>query len=166
MGMCLCVVAGLGLDDMGLLVSQMKEGVGMCLCVVICVMAGSGLDVMESRHVTGTTTELGRMKGPGQFRQPSQEGRQGKLLNTAVAVRSKRIDQWSYTNNQCMSCVRVCVCVSVSACVHVCVCVRARACVCMCASVSACVHACVCVCEGGGETKRESVSCPEIKPKR
>ena len=134
--MCLCVMAGLGLDDMGLVVGQMREGVGM----VLCVMAGSGLDVIESRHVTGTTTELGRMKGPGQFRQPSQEGRQGKLFNTAVAGRSKRIDQCSYTNNQCMSCVRVClcvcvcVCVSVSACVHVCVCVcaRARACVCVC----------------------------------
>ena len=42
--MVICVVAGSGLDDVGLLISQMEEGVGMCLCVVICVVARSGLD--------------------------------------------------------------------------------------------------------------------------
>ena len=66
----ICVVAGSGLDDVALLVSQMEEGVGMCLCVVICVVAGSGPGVMESRHITVTTIEQGRMKGQGQFRQP------------------------------------------------------------------------------------------------
>lgn len=37
---------GSGVDDIGLPVSQMEEGVGMCLCVMICVVAGSGLDDM------------------------------------------------------------------------------------------------------------------------
>ena len=83
----------------------------MCLCVVICAMAGSGLNALGSRNMIFSHYYL--KKARASFTAVTEE-RQVQLLNTDVAVRRKK---------RMYACVLVCVFVCVCACVRVYVCV-------------------------------------------